>query len=578
MIELKFNKLLSLFTLIFYYQLIIAQCGFDKVHKKTILSSQNYKKAVQKSSRAINQFEKQSNENVYIIPIVVHVIHNGEAEGSGANISESEILAEVDKINEVFRGNHFQGAVDFKIEFRLAQQTPDCTPTNGINRINATSIDGYTEHGLSYDGSDGAEESALRALANWPNDRYFNVWLVHSINGAAAGYAYFISGNPNYDGTFIETNYFNGSGAVSIHEFGHFLHLYHTFEGDEDNGTCPADVTVGTDSDGCSDTEPHVRNLGTCASGTVNLCTGNMYHDNAAKNIMNYCNCSDRFTEDQKTRSRNIIENTDYGQSLINSDGDESAPDDVIKPIANTCSPETQSQGLNNQNSGVLRLEYKNMNIASKTANMDQGYVDFSQKCLEYAIVQRDSVDTLKIYTYTTNPYYAVYIDLDNDGAFTEEEHVANDQSNDSSIFIPVTYPEYTVLNTPLRMRVIVDLAAVNSPCYSPIDGQVEDYTVYVEGIEIPAVPVGFPLSFSPNNDGINDVFSLMGKERVKDFSLQLFDRYGNLMFVSEDVNLGWDGTFKGKALNTDVFKYTAVVTLKTGKQVQLDGNVALKR
>ena len=53
--------------------------------------------------------------------------------------------------------------------------------------------------------------------------------------------------------------------STVVHEFGHYLHLHHTFKGDgdaDDDGigdTCPGDVTNGVDSDGCADTEPHKR-------------------------------------------------------------------------------------------------------------------------------------------------------------------------------------------------------------------------------------------------------------------------------------------------------------------------------
>jgi hypothetical protein len=80
---------------------------------------------------------------VYRIPVVVHVIHNGEAVGTGTNISDQRIQAQIAVLNEDFRrlpgtpgwNNHPRGA-DVKIEFVLAKRDPNGNPTTGIVRWN----------------------------------------------------------------------------------------------------------------------------------------------------------------------------------------------------------------------------------------------------------------------------------------------------------------------------------------------------------------------------------------------------------------------------------------------------------
>ncbi len=79
------------------------------------------------------------------LPVVIHVIHNGEAEGAGPNLSTDRILRQIEILNEDFRkkegtrgyNDHPNGA-DTKIEFVLAKLNPDALPIDGINRINAS--------------------------------------------------------------------------------------------------------------------------------------------------------------------------------------------------------------------------------------------------------------------------------------------------------------------------------------------------------------------------------------------------------------------------------------------------------
>ena len=52
------------------------------------------------------------------------------------------------------------------------------------------------------------------------------------------------------------------------------------------------------------------------------------------------------------------------------------------------------------------------------------------------------------------------------------------------------------------------------------------------------------PNSFSPNGDGLNDYFGAIGIANVRDYNLQIYNRWGELIFESFDPNFKWDGTF----------------------------------
>ncbi|MFN4122623.1 MAG: PKD domain-containing protein [Flavobacteriales bacterium] len=95
-------------------------------------------------------------------------------------------------------------------------------------------------------------------------------------------------------------------------------------------------------------------------------------------------------------------------------------------------------------------------------------------------------------------------------------------------------------------LKTLTQFACVDSICKN----------VYIE-----AVPTFYaPNSFSPNNDGVNDVFKLYFTY-VKYFRIEIFNRWGELVYMSEDPEKGWDGTFKGKRAQSDVYVWKAVFT-----------------
>jgi len=72
------------------------------------------------------------------------------------------------------------------------------------------------------------------------------------------------------------------------------------------------------------------------------------------------------------------------------------------------------------------------------------------------------------------------------------------------------------------------------------------------------------PNAFSPNGDGINDVWQIRGLSSYPDAVLQVFNRYGQQLYYSKSYNIPWDGTFKGTQLPVGTYYY--VVDLKIGE------------
>jgi len=85
------------------------------------------------------------------------------------------------------------------------------------------------------------------------------------------------------------------------------------------------------------------------------------------------------------------------------------------------------------------------------------------------------------------------------------------------------------------------------------------------------------PNVFSPNGDGFNDVLRVRGKG-IEDLQFIVFNRWGEKVFETTDINSGWDGTFKGEPMNLSVFVYVLKGKYKNGKLIDERGNVTLMR
>jgi gliding motility-associated-like protein len=94
----------------------------------------------------------------------------------------------------------------------------------------------------------------------------------------------------------------------------------------------------------------------------------------------------------------------------------------------------------------------------------------------------------------------------------------------------------------------------------------------------VPAISHMFiPNAFTPNNDGLNDVFKPAGMY-ILEYKLQIFNRWGEQIFESSDINSGWDGRFKGSECPTDNYFYQVSAKGTNGKSLKKAGAVLLLR
>lgn len=293
-----------------------------------------YRAGVEEAHRVTQQItrEIQTGERaappVYTVPVVFHVIHKGEPVGTGTNISDAQIESAIDALNRDYRKTSADGGIgqgagpDTEIQFCLAGVDPNGNPHSGITRHSGMGVSGYASNGIT-----SSNEETVKALSNWDNRYYMNVWIVSEIDGNGAdlanpnnwpggtlGYAYLpqtnISWMSDYDGIVVVniclgndpsgTQGFrlwpaSTSNRTLTHEAGHYLGLRHVFS-DSNPSAC-------LDGDGFTDT-PNAKQTSSFNCSYPNACTNQMI-----ENYMDYTNeqCQNRFTNEQKAYMRSVL-------------------------------------------------------------------------------------------------------------------------------------------------------------------------------------------------------------------------------------------------------------------------------
>ncbi|WP_298140919.1 M43 family zinc metalloprotease [Flavobacterium sp.] len=194
----------------------------------------------------------QSGGIIYI-PVVVHVIHNGDAYGTNENIADEQVQSQITVMTQDYRRmagtpgfNSSSVGADVQIEFVLAKVDPNGNPTNGINRVNLCR-DNYNAGTFAQIQT--LIDTEVKPQTIWDPTQYMNMWSVNwdgsgllgyaqfpstgtttaNTDGVVAGHSYFGSRTLYAAGSYGDTTY--DKGRTMTHEVGHFLGLYHTFQG-----------------------------------------------------------------------------------------------------------------------------------------------------------------------------------------------------------------------------------------------------------------------------------------------------------------------------------------------------------
>lgn len=272
---------------------------------------------------------KRTQGTVLTIPVIFHIVHNGEPVGSGTNLSAAQVQAQIAVLNEDFRRlqgtpgyNDDPAGADIEIEFCLSplDENGGTLSEPGIHRYN----------GNKASWSRAEIENQLKPITIWNPNLFYNVWSLKFSTAEAGllGYAQFpdqsgltglpASGPASTDGVVVRYQSIGSAdkgnfpvmeapynkGRTLTHETGHWLGLRHIW-GD---GNCAEDFV--------SDTPPASGPSSGCPVGRVS-CGGT----NMVENYMDYSYdaCMNIFTQGQKTRMLAVMEVSPRRNTLIQS-------------------------------------------------------------------------------------------------------------------------------------------------------------------------------------------------------------------------------------------------------------------
>jgi gliding motility-associated-like protein len=146
------------------------------------------------------------------------------------------------------------------------------------------------------------------------------------------------------------------------------------------------------------------------------------------------------------------------------------------------------------------------------------------------------------------------------------------DNSDKSIIMLPYFAPNYAGTTNTQNDRASIPPPSVNSK----IEPVSETTTTKAEPKE---TTIYMPNAFTPNGDGLNDIFLPQTAEAPTEYKLSVFDRSGNLVFISDDIQKGWDGRINKNGLEEvkeDVYIWRIEMKTAKGEKRHLMGSVTL--
>jgi len=278
----------------------------------------------------------RTSANPFNVPVIVHVIHDGQSIGTGSNISLDQILSQFEVLNDDFNRlnsdtvntplefESITGAMNIHFVPALVDNNGEMLIEPGVNRINRN-VAGFDPEPYSYD----YLNTTILPLTIWDPDRYFNIWVCDF--STALGAAQFPdinlpgippSNSADTDGIIVGYKFFGTIGEVEIplaggrtatHEIGHWLGLHHIW------GPHDAVISDCTDDDFISDTPNQDKANQFCPSSQGPVCTGTTRE--MWENYMDFTwdDCMNLFTQGQVDRMITVIENAPRRLALLTS-------------------------------------------------------------------------------------------------------------------------------------------------------------------------------------------------------------------------------------------------------------------
>lgn len=120
-----------------------------------------------------------------------------------------------------------------------------------------------------------------------------------------------------------------------------------------------------------------------------------------------------------------------------------------------------------------------------------------------------------------------------------------------------------------LLLLVLLTAALGFSQSNSPVDDAVSGRNE--------AAPIFIPNAFTPNDDGVNDVFYIPDAN-LSNFEFTVFDRWGNQTYQTVNPNFRWNGESKGRGVPEGTYVYLLVATNSKGATIKRSGHITVVR
>ena len=143
----------------------------------------------------------------------------------------------------------------------------------------------------------------------------------------------------------------------------------------------------------------------------------------------------------------------------------------------------------------------------------------------------------------------------------------------DTLTLSPGQFDTYLWQDGSVQNRFVVRQGGLYSVQVTNTCGRASD-DIFVRGDDC---EIYFPSAFTPNNDGLNDVFRMLHPYKITDFHLIIYNRWGQVVYESKDASAGWMGTFNGKMQEAGVFIWQCNFK-RSGVERYMKGTITLIR